>query len=134
MITQTGAALIATVYPIGLLVVAVNRGELKPAPFPQGWKRWIRTIVETIQGLAIIGAVVSVMGCVAAVSLDQPISNGSYVFWITVSGVVLGVSAMSVLQSLAFKAALGVRSRERTRPRKFSSSRAVRVRKTRKRT
>jgi hypothetical protein len=110
MISDAGAALIATVYPIGLLVVTVNRRDLAPNPPTKQWIRLFRAFIETVRGLAIIGAVVSVIGCVIAVSMDVPIRNPWYLFCITASGLVIGISAMFVLQDLGFAAATKIMS------------------------
>jgi hypothetical protein len=108
MITTAGSALIATVYPIALFVVAVNRREVPPTGLPRGRLRTFRLIIETAQHLAVIGAVISVIACVFAVSIDRTITNPWYIAFIASSGLVLGVSALSVLQSLAFSAATAV--------------------------
>lgn len=145
-ISQAGAALIATVYPIGLLIVAVNRRDVKPGNRPRGWILKVRVIVETIRNIAVIGAVVSVIACVFAVSMDFPIRNPFYVLGVALSGIVIGVSSLSVLQDLAFSAAeraIGTEVAERSgrksldglrgltyRGRQVARSRSRRIRRT----
>lgn len=105
VISDAGAALIATVYPIGLFIVAVNRRHVAPTPVRVGPRRTFRVILEVGLNLALLGAVFSIGGCVVAVSEDAPIRNFFYTSMIWLSGLVLGAASLSVLQSLGLEAA-----------------------------
>ena len=107
MISESGAALVATVYPIGLLIVTVNRRRLKPSPLQKGkrFRNVARVCIEVAHSIAVVGAVASVMICVVAVAAGIPIHNPWYTLVIATSGLVLGMSAMFILQALALDVA-----------------------------
>lgn len=98
MISEQGAILIATVYPIGILILAVDARTAMPRmfhDFPRV-RRTLAVAMSTTVGLALF----SVYLCIASVSSETPLDEGEVTF-LTVSGVAMfGFVLIALFSSL----------------------------------
>lgn len=112
MISVEAAALIAQVFPVAVLIIAVERRALGAETFPHGRRAkarlaqawwWLRYVGS---GAAVAGAVVSVILCIDAVSQDKPLAAESAVF-VYVVGVLLALIVIGVTVSLTMRSFSG---------------------------
>lgn len=112
MISVGAAALIAQVFPVAVLIIAVERRALGSEPFPQGRRAqarvaqawwWLRYVGS---GAVVAGAVLSVILCITAVSQDNPLAAESAVF-VYVVGVLLALIVIGVTVSLTMRSFSG---------------------------
>jgi cytochrome c biogenesis protein CcdA len=102
MISVAAATLIATVYPIGVLVIAVESRTNRPLSNPRVLLRVLNVIFGFVQVAAVTGAMLSTAFCVNAVILDKVIEGTAGVI-VVASGFGLQLVATGVLINLVYE-------------------------------
>jgi hypothetical protein len=102
MINLDAAALIATVYPIGILVIAVEARATSGRPASSRSERILRVLLGVVQVVTLVGAIGSTAACVNAVVLGNPLEG--FTAWLVIaSGVGLELVASFVLLWLVYE-------------------------------
>lgn len=107
MISTDGAALIAQVIPVGLLIVAVERRALGGSRPPKTGRKRAYWIAKYI-GLAatVLISVLAVLFCILAVSADEPLKGVSAVI-VIIGGLMLAGIAMDTTIELTMRSFAG---------------------------
>jgi hypothetical protein len=96
MISIQGASLIATLYPIALLVIGVESRGLPNLVPPYRWAIYASRVAAVLVLIAVWVSIASIVVCVVAVASGKPISGATATF-VAVSGYLLASAAAGIM-------------------------------------